>query len=217
MKDAKSFNLKGYMFDFDGTLVDSMPHWAQAMLNVLNNANAHYPADIIKTITPMGLFSTCRYLHEEFGVGATADDVVKMVDAELFPQYSENILIKPFVKEKLTELKAAGKSVNVLTASPHRWVDPCLKKNGVFDLFDFVWTYEDFKTPKTNPATYVEAAARLNIPLKECSFLDDNIVACIAAKKSGIITGGVYDITSAPKCEWQNGACDFYIESFKEL
>ena len=40
-----------YIFDFDGTLVDSMPYWARVMKDFLDSENAKYPSDIIKIIT----------------------------------------------------------------------------------------------------------------------------------------------------------------------
>ena len=37
-----------YIFDFDGTLVDSMPYWAQKVLGILDDCGVAYPADVIK-------------------------------------------------------------------------------------------------------------------------------------------------------------------------
>ena len=43
-----------YIFDFDGTLVDSMPSWAEKVLNILRECGVDYPADVIHTVTPLG-------------------------------------------------------------------------------------------------------------------------------------------------------------------
>ena len=47
-----------YLFDFDGTLVDSMPNWAKQMLSILDDYNVDYPDDIIKTVTPTDITLT---------------------------------------------------------------------------------------------------------------------------------------------------------------
>ncbi len=39
---------KKLIFDFDGTLVDSMKQWAKKMINVLEKNGITYPTDIIK-------------------------------------------------------------------------------------------------------------------------------------------------------------------------
>ena len=53
-------------------------------------------------------------------------------------EYTENIPPKNKVKETLIELKRRGNGLNVLTASPHSVLDPCLKRLGIFDLFNNV-------------------------------------------------------------------------------
>ena len=52
---------KYYLFDFDGTLVDSMPYYAKAMLQILDENGISYPEDIVKTITPLGYGGTADY------------------------------------------------------------------------------------------------------------------------------------------------------------
>ena len=39
-----------YLFDFDGTLVDSMPTYASQMLRILDETGTKYPDDVIKII-----------------------------------------------------------------------------------------------------------------------------------------------------------------------
>ena len=41
---------KTYLFDFDGTLVDSMPSYIHAMLSVLDERGVVYPSDLVKTM-----------------------------------------------------------------------------------------------------------------------------------------------------------------------
>lgn len=209
--------VSAYLFDFDGTLVNSMPYWADAMLQILDQSGVDYPENIIQIITPMGLHNTCVYLHEQFGIGTDGDDVMRMVEEFATPLYENEIPAKEFVKEKLLGLKEEGKILCVLTASPHKWVDPCLKRNGLYDLFREVWTYEDFSTPKTDPATYTEAAARLGLAVTDAAFLDDNINACRGAAESGIVTIGVYDETSKDDRPLFDEVCRRYINTFEEL
>ena len=55
---------KAYLFDFDGTLVDSMPSFASVMLRVLDEYNIEYGNDIIKIITPLGYHGTAEYFRK---------------------------------------------------------------------------------------------------------------------------------------------------------
>ena len=49
------------LFDFDGTLVDSMPTFKKVMLRILDENNISYGDDIVKIITPLGLKGTAEY------------------------------------------------------------------------------------------------------------------------------------------------------------
>ena len=57
-----------YLFDFDGTLVDSMPTYISAVLRVLDENNIKYENDIVKKIPPLGFGGTARYYREELGL-----------------------------------------------------------------------------------------------------------------------------------------------------
>ena len=52
--------MKTWLFDFDGTLVDSMPTYVSVMLRILNENNMSYGSDIVKIITPLGYVGTAR-------------------------------------------------------------------------------------------------------------------------------------------------------------
>ena len=53
--------MKQYLFDFDGTLVDSMPTFASVMLRILDETGTPYGEDIVRIITPLGLKGTADY------------------------------------------------------------------------------------------------------------------------------------------------------------
>lgn len=47
-----------FLFDFDGTLVDSMPAFVSVMLRILDENDIKYEQDIVKIITPLGYLGT---------------------------------------------------------------------------------------------------------------------------------------------------------------
>ncbi len=206
-----------YLFDFDGTLVDSMPTYASQMLRILRETDTPYPDDIIKTVTPLGYIGTANYYIDVLGMKRTFDEVVELMGRYMYEQYAYNIPAKDTVKETLLALRDRGDRLNVLTASPHLTLDPCLKRLGLFDLFDNVWSCNDFDLTKADPAIYVEAAKRLGCEVSEVTFLDDNIGACRTAKTAGMKVFGVYDDTSAEYTNEMKNELDGYITRFEEL
>jgi len=205
-----------YLFDFDGTLVDSMPNFARVMTGILDANGIAYGRDIIKIITPLGNEGIADY-YIGLGVKRTKQELLEQMDREAVEAYTYTIPAKNNVISVLKQLKERGDSLNVLTASPHPLLDPCLKRLGIFEWFDHVWACEDFGTNKADPEIYRMAAARMGVKTEEVLFLDDNYNADKTAKTAGMRVCGVYDASSAEYEEEIKRISDYYIHDFSEL
>lgn len=207
---------KTYLFDFDGTLVDSMPAFISVMLRILDENNIKYEDDIIKIITPLGYAGTAKYFIE-LGVNMSEDELMALMNNYIYDEYKYNIPAKKNVKEVLEKLKESGANLNILTASPHVVLDPCLQRLGIYDLFTNVWSCDDFGTTKANPEIYKMAAEKIGEPVENVLFLDDNYNADKTAKSSGMKVCGVYDDSSKDYVDEIKQVCDYYIYDFSEL
>jgi len=208
--------MRTYLFDFDGTLVDSMPVYAAMMRGILDEQGVAYGADIIKIITPLGYRGTAAYF-KQLGMQLPEEDILNMMMARAVEAYTYRVPAKAHVIDALRLLKARGDDLNVLTASPHEMLDPCLKRLGVYDLFTNVWSCEDFGTTKADPAIYHMAAACIGCPVGEIWFLDDNLGADQTAKAAGMRVCGVYDESSAEYEQEMKRETDAYIRDFSEI
>lgn len=208
--------MQTYLFDFDGTLVDSMPAYAAATTRILDENGVAYGDDVIKIITPLGTIGTAEYFRS-IGVKWSVEEIIEAMKRYMLEDYFYNIPAKQSVIETLKTLKEQGASLNVLTASPHITLDACLKRLGIFDIFDNVWSCDDFGTTKADPEIYKMAAERMGTRVEKVLFLDDNLSADQTAKKAGMKVGGVYDASSDDYTEQIKAATDFYIYEFSEL
>lgn len=206
-----------YLFDFDGTLVDSMPTYKAVMLRVLDENGVEYPADIMKIITPLGYAGTAKYYIENLGMQLSQEEIISTLHSYAIDEYTYNVSAKEHVIEVLRTLKARGDDLNVLTASPHAMLDPCLKRLGIYDLFTHVWSCDDFATTKADPEIYRMAAERIGERVESILFLDDNYNADRVAKSAGMRVCGVYDDTSAEYVDEIKSVTDHYIYDFSEL
>ncbi len=205
---------KTLIFDFDGTLVDSMPYWSRAMLQLLDAKGIGYPPDIIARITPLGNVGAVDYFRNELGLQISDEDAVTFIVTHMLPHYRDKILLKDGVSSFLQKARAQGYTLAILTASPHITLDPCLKRNGIYDLFDAVWSCEDFGKTKSDPTIYTDAAARLHTTTENCIFFDDNIHAIATAKAAGMTTIGVYDPSGDSFADELKTTATQYIYSF---
>ena len=208
--------MKAYLFDFDGTLVDSMPTYVAAMLRILDENEIPYTGELIKQITPLGVSATADYFIS-IGLPLQKESIISKMKAYMLDAYAFHIQAKTNVISTLEGLKKKGAKLNVLTASPHATLDPCLKRLGIFALFDHVWSCDDFATTKADPAIYVAAAEKIGEHMEDVLFLDDNLNALKTAKMAKMPVCGVYDATSEDVVCKMTTVSDKYIYSFNEL
>ena len=205
-----------YLFDFDGTLVDSMPTYAAMMLGILSENHVPHEKDIIKITTPLGYRKTAE-LFASMGLNKPVEEIVGVMTERAVHAYTYHVPAKEHVIDTLKRLKARGDDLNVLTASPHEMLDPCLKRLGIFDLFTNVWSCNDFDTNKSDPAIYHRAAQKIGRPVSGIIFLDDNFHADKTAKEAGMQVWGVYDDSSAEYEAEIRAITDRYIVDFAEI
>ena len=205
-----------FLFDFDGTLVDSMPTYGSVMKGILDENRIPYGDDLIKIITPLGFVYTAKYFID-LGVPVPEETLIAQMKERMIEAYSTRVPAKSNVPEVLRALKSKGCSLNVLTASPHDTLDPCLKRLGLWALFDNVWSCNDFGTSKSDPEIYRMAAQRIGVPVGEVIFLDDNLGADTTAKSAGTQVWGVYDDSSRESTEEIKAVSDHYINDFIEI
>ncbi len=206
-----------YIFDFDGTLVDSMTPAVKMLLGFLDERGIVYPDDIVNTIIPLGFRGICEYYVHTFGVKETPEEIFAWIIEKLQGLYADEVQPIRGVEKTIRELKSRGASMSILTASPHDFLDPCVKRLGWEDLFDNLWSSEDFQLSKGEPYIFIEAAKRLGKQPNECIMVDDNKHALFAAKRAGLKTVAVYDSFSEQYADEIRSFVDFYANCVDEI
>jgi len=205
------------VFDLDGTLVDSMPYFSKGILSIADDAGIEYGSELIRILTPLGYVGGAEYYVNTLGVKDTVENIVKTIGDRLVYEYSNNVVLKAGVGEYLRRLKGDGARLFVLTASPHLVTDVCLKRNGVFDLFETVWSVEDFGLTKSDTRLFYKVSEAIGCDNSQIHYFDDSLIALDNAKKSDYITYGVYDAQTDEEIEKMKREYGFFVRSFEEL
>ena len=168
-----------------------------------------------------GKFNSVKFegaeLYVTMGVKDDVPTIVKNIEKKLVREYSENVKLKAGVGEYLRRLHSQGARLFVLTASPHIVTDICLKNNSVYDLFERVWSVEDFGMSKSDVNIFYEVARTVGCDVSCINYFDDNLTAVTNSKKAGYFVYGIKDMQTVADIEKIRGLSDYFVESFEDL
>ena len=105
----------------------------------------------------------------------------------------------------------------VLTASPHSVTDICLKHNGVYDLFEQVWSVDDFEKSKSDVTIFYDVAKTIGCEVGEIHYFDDNLMAVTNASQAGYVVYGVYDGQEESLWQQIGEQSHVLVKSFEDL
>ena len=193
-----------------------MSYIIRSVLQVLDENHITYGPEIIETVTPLGYPNSAR-LFQTMGVPGTVEEIVGRFMELLYREYAHHIPLKPGVADYLRRLKAEGRKLCVLTGSPHLLTDVCLQRGGIWELFDHVWSVDDFGISKDNPAIYRQVMEHLGCTGSDITLYDDNLTACATAAGAGWYTVGVKDRQKEEVLQQTRRTVDCYLTGFDVL
>ncbi|ASW44284.1 HAD family hydrolase [Clostridium isatidis] len=210
-------DIKGVIFDLDGTLVDSMGIWSKIDEEYLKEYNHEVPSNLQEEITHLTLTETALYFKEKFNIEDDPDIIIKKWNTMAHYHYSNTIKLKEGVIEYLNYLRSNNIKIALATSNSVPLLEATLKNNNIYNYFDAISTTEEVKKSKSNPDIYILSAQKLNLDPKECLVFEDIVQAVKGAKSAGMKVYAIYDEASKDQREELEKLADKYITSFKEL
>ncbi|MDY5853028.1 MAG: HAD family phosphatase [Bacilli bacterium] len=212
----KNHEIKGVIFDLDGTLVDSCTVWAEVDRDFFKKRNMDVPSDYSKAIAHMGLDKAAIYTKERFNLPESTDEILEEWKNLSVHRYEQDVELKSHAKEFIQYLYKNGIKLAVATANEPNCYEPCLKRHGIYEYFSFVENVRKFPNGKKTPDIYLDVANKLSLKPEECLVIEDIVVALKSAKSASFKTVAIYEKT----CNEENlkkEISDIYIKDFIEL
>lgn len=203
-------NYEGYIFDLDGTLIDSNGVWEKIDRKVLEKNRVRATEREIRAAAAMTYEECLEFFHSK-GIKCTLEELREEFDSMAEREYRYNIFLKNGAAECLRELKNAGKKIAIATASPKRLYEPVLRHNCIYGMFDAIVTTDEAGASKDYPDVYLLAAERLGIAPEKCVVFEDVINGIVSAKNAGMYTVAVYDKYSADDVVTLRSRADMFI------
>ncbi len=177
-------NYSAYLFDLDGTLVDSERIKGKALAATCSLFGGKVDVGIYKTV--MGE----RWLNvtNHFFKAAKIEPDIEEFNAEFKKIYQEllrkELTPNPNVAELLFKLREKNKKMGVVSSGSDWMVDQVLSQLGISEFFEIVISKEQVKKLKPDLESYLLALEKLDLSSAEVLIFEDSNSGLIAARKA---------------------------------
>lgn len=184
--------IKGVIFDLDGTLIDSLETYTQALNQGIQRFNLapvskEELASLLNRAVPLEqiiqqLFPTQFKDREE-----RLDCIKEIVKA--YQKLEQNVSLKPGAAQVLSSLKEMGLKVGIVTgrttSGERKWLE--LRRLHIDQFIDVVITGADAER-KPAPEGIIKCAQELGLSAEDCVFVGDAQSDIITGKAAGVMT-----------------------------
>lgn len=210
-----NMNIKGAIFDMDGTLLDSMGAWYTAPGRYMRAQGIEPPDTLNDDVLRMSLAEAARHM-QKLGVALSEEDIQQGFNETMDDFFANEVRARPGVPEFLEKLSGAGVRICVSTASDRYQVEMALAHAGIAGYIERIFTCTELNTHKHESRVFDAARDYMGTDISETWVFEDARHAAQTAKSAGYNVCGIYD-PSEPDQEGLRATADVYIESFEEL
>ena len=178
--------IRGIVFDFDGTIVDSM----QMVFSALNDAlkRRNLPTIEIELLGRMAGLPVIDIISSKAYITEAA---AKEVEKDVFKTYTSfcrtSCQLLPHVESTLKTLKSKKIKLGLFTTTPTKPLMAVEKKFSLKDYFDIMIAKEDAEN-KPNPEGLNKIVKEFGIRKDECLYVGDSPIDILTGKAAGIKT-----------------------------
>ncbi|MGD9893364.1 MAG: HAD family hydrolase [Dehalococcoidia bacterium] len=183
----ESGEIRGLIFDFDGTIVDTELPAYQAWQEIFEEHGCSLP--LLEWAQSLGGgdrgFDPCLHLEMQLGRALDQTALRERRQARKIELLAAEVLL-PGVVEYVEAARRLDLRLAVASSSPRDWVVEHLDRFGLLDFFHSVSCADDVARVKPDPALFERALNLLDLQPEEAIVIEDSPNGITAAKAAGI-------------------------------
>ncbi|MBN2715146.1 MAG: HAD-IA family hydrolase [Deltaproteobacteria bacterium] len=175
---------QGLIFDFDGTIVDSMPMHYLSWRESFAHFNADFPKDFFYETAGVTLPDIVSIYNQRYGTALDAEVVV--MNKEI--AHAKYLLSTPIIPEVMSVIEKYYDVVPmaIATGNSKKLTEPLIVKLGLKKYFKAIVYGEDVTNPKPDPECFLKAASLLNVHASQCEVFEDGDAGLTGARRAGM-------------------------------
>ena len=188
-----SSQLRGVLFDMDGTIIDSEPYWMRAERELVESFGGTWGEQQAYALVGSGLWNSASLLISA-GVELEHEVIIDKLSARVREQISESVPWRPGARELMAEILQAGLPMALVTMSiglNARAVSAALDRELGQKVFSAIISADDVQRPKPDPEAYLAGAAAIGVDISDTLSFEDSSYGAASAFSAGSITIGI--------------------------
>ena len=206
--------LKCAIFDFDGTLFDSMFIWDNVGEIYLRSLEKEPKPSMREDVRALSLYQSACYFKQEYDLSLSVEEIMRGINQTIEHFYIHEVLPKPGVADFLKRMHKDGISMCIATASDRYQIEAALSRCGVEQYFEAIFTCSEVGHGKDEPVIFQKAMEHFGADRSSVIVFEDAIHAIQTAKDDGFAVVAVFDSSEKRQAEIRNLA-DCYITDFE--
>lgn len=209
-------NITGAIFDFDGTLFDSMHVWKGIRYNFMNELGIKLTEEDKKIFEGLFLRESLLIAVERFGLKQTYEELLEILFNYIKRRYLAETEPKNDIIEFLEKLKSRGVKMGIATATGESALIAVLEKYNMLHYFSEIYSTYTVGASKTEPKVYDVVLEALGTDKSTTWVFEDALYAAKTAKANGYNLVGIYDVSEHCQDELKE-LVDIYIHNYNEI
>jgi len=205
-----------YLFDLDGTLIDSNGVWKQVDRDFLAKRGMEYSQAYYEGVAHTALPLAAVFTKEFCGLEESCEEIIAEW-MEMSRDMYAHVPLKAGVREYLEQCRREGIPMAMVTSSVPEHCFTALRKLELEQYFQNVTFAQQAGMHKRLPDVWLAAAEKSGVRPEDCTVFDDSLAACQGARSAGMKVVGVYDRYFDVNTAEMEVFCDRFIRSFEEL
>ena len=208
--------IKGIIFDFDGTLFDSMSIWDTVGDDYLRYMGREPEEDLKEKLKPLSLLQVAEYLKGRYSIELSVREIMDGIDRMVEDFYFHVAAPREGIIPLLEELVRRNIRMCIATATDRYLVEGALKRFGMERFFSDIFTCTEVGKGKDSPEIFRIAMARLETDRETTAVFEDAYHAVRTAREDGFKVVVIRDAHETRQEELSRLA-DVYLEDYSEL
>ncbi len=178
-------NYDAYLFDMDGTLVNSEPLKGKALALACLDFDGHIDDTVYQDVMGKSWHIVTEYIFHHAAINPTLTEFNFHFQKHYQGLLDEQIDVNLGVREYLTYLNQKKYKCALVTSSKYWAVELILNKLRLRHFFDVIVTQEDVRNHKPDPEAYLLALSKIGVSTKNALIFEDSYSGVLAATRSG--------------------------------